>query len=349
MAVLYMVGDGLEEPLQAKRLLDLELFPKKPHFAKALDTPLVLHDCIYDRLDFQWLPENLWRVQQVCTLLCYAMLQQAAVFIGAAATAHIMQCAAFTTSIAHLEAQWEEATLRATRVMNALEFIAEAPVRRCDVRDMLEKRARAATGGQQYYQGSAETAAAQLAALVREAQQDAAVAAQVAAAAAAAASGSSSSDSGATVAALPENHGKLAWADALSRISASCKHTKIVTYMLHTIYITYYTADCMFRAAGFDPEHSGRKHVPLEQRVMDKSYEQRISDIQQGTSQRKARLDKNLAMQTRKAASMHSSSGSSSSSSSSSNATVVAVRKSSRVSQPAAATIVCLCTSIQEA
>jgi hypothetical protein len=34
MAVLYMVGDGLEEPLQAKRLLDLELFPKKPHFAK---------------------------------------------------------------------------------------------------------------------------------------------------------------------------------------------------------------------------------------------------------------------------------------------------------------------------
>jgi hypothetical protein len=50
---------------------------------------------------------------------------------------------------AHLEAQWEEATLRATRVMNALEFIAEAPVRRCDVRDMLEKRARSATGGQQ--------------------------------------------------------------------------------------------------------------------------------------------------------------------------------------------------------
>jgi hypothetical protein len=30
---------------------------------QALDTPLVLHDCIYDRLDFQWLPENLWRVQ----------------------------------------------------------------------------------------------------------------------------------------------------------------------------------------------------------------------------------------------------------------------------------------------
>jgi hypothetical protein len=50
---------------------------------------------------------------------------------------------------AHLEAQWEEATLRATRVMNALEYIAEAPVRRCDVRDMLEKRARSATGGQQ--------------------------------------------------------------------------------------------------------------------------------------------------------------------------------------------------------
>jgi hypothetical protein len=72
----------------------------------------------------------------------------------------------------------------------------------------------------QYYQGNAETAAAQLAALVREEQQDAAVAAQVAAAAAAAAAGGSSgsSDSGATVTALPENHGKLAWADALSRI-----------------------------------------------------------------------------------------------------------------------------------
>jgi hypothetical protein len=58
-------------------------------------------------------------------------------------------CALLCVVQAHLEAQWEEATLRATRVMNALEFIAEAPVRRCDVRDMLEKRARAATGGQQ--------------------------------------------------------------------------------------------------------------------------------------------------------------------------------------------------------
>jgi hypothetical protein len=61
----------------------------------------------------------------------------------------------------------------------------------------------------QYYQGSAETAAAQLAALVREEQQDAAVAA--------AARSSSDSNSGAT-AELPENHGKLAWADALSRL-----------------------------------------------------------------------------------------------------------------------------------
>ena len=64
----------------------------------------------------------------------------------------------------------------------------------------------------QYYQGSAETAAAQLAALVREEQQDAAVAAV-----AAAARSSSDSNSGAT-AELPENHSKLAWADALSRL-----------------------------------------------------------------------------------------------------------------------------------
>lgn len=71
-------------------------------------------------------------------------------------------------------------------------------------------------------------------------------------------------------------------------------HSQVAGYLHYAVQCT----NTHHRAAGFDPEHSGRKHVPLEQRVMDKSYEQRISDIQQGTSQRKARLDKNLAMQT---------------------------------------------------
>jgi hypothetical protein len=34
MAVLYMVGDGLEEPDAAGALLDMSQYPQKPHFMK---------------------------------------------------------------------------------------------------------------------------------------------------------------------------------------------------------------------------------------------------------------------------------------------------------------------------
>ena len=80
MAVLFMVGDGIEAPSIAAQLLDLNTYPSKPHFASAEDAPLVLHDCIYDRLDFQWQPENLWRVQVkaqqssgTCIKYCYTI------------------------------------------------------------------------------------------------------------------------------------------------------------------------------------------------------------------------------------------------------------------------------------
>ncbi|KAI0013186.1 pseudouridine synthase [Xylariaceae sp. FL0662B] len=46
-AVLFMVGQGLEEPSVIDRLLDVEAEPKRPNYVLADEAPLVLWDCIF--------------------------------------------------------------------------------------------------------------------------------------------------------------------------------------------------------------------------------------------------------------------------------------------------------------
>lgn len=50
VAVLLLVGQGLEPPSIVARLLDIEAEPGKPNYAMAPEEPLLLHACGYDSL-----------------------------------------------------------------------------------------------------------------------------------------------------------------------------------------------------------------------------------------------------------------------------------------------------------
>lgn len=45
MAVLFLVGKGLEEPSVVAKLLDLEATRRKPVYPMAAEEPLVLYTC----------------------------------------------------------------------------------------------------------------------------------------------------------------------------------------------------------------------------------------------------------------------------------------------------------------
>lgn len=47
IAVLFLVGQGLEKPTIVKELLDVRTNPTKPKYEMATDTPLVLWDCVF--------------------------------------------------------------------------------------------------------------------------------------------------------------------------------------------------------------------------------------------------------------------------------------------------------------
>ena len=49
VAILFLVGQGLESPNVVDRLLDIEATPQKPMYEMAEDAPLVLWDCIFPR------------------------------------------------------------------------------------------------------------------------------------------------------------------------------------------------------------------------------------------------------------------------------------------------------------
>lgn len=48
VAVLFLVGQGLEEPSIVDELLDVESYNAKPHYEMADDAPLVLWDCVFE-------------------------------------------------------------------------------------------------------------------------------------------------------------------------------------------------------------------------------------------------------------------------------------------------------------
>ena len=109
-SILFLVGQGLEEPSVVKELLNVEEHPGKPGYPLAAERPLVLHHCGYPNLQMGHSAQNLW------SLSC------------------------------QMEQRWEDLVLGAARVRNCLESLREATVTRLDVveftRNKLQDRIR---------------------------------------------------------------------------------------------------------------------------------------------------------------------------------------------------------------
>ena len=56
VSILFLIGQGREEPSIVKKMLDIEKYPRKPQYAIAPDHPLVLHDCRFDSINFDYSP-----------------------------------------------------------------------------------------------------------------------------------------------------------------------------------------------------------------------------------------------------------------------------------------------------
>ena len=54
VAILFLVGQGRENPNVVSELLDVERHPRKPQYTMAAEFPLVLFDCAYDNDDIEW-------------------------------------------------------------------------------------------------------------------------------------------------------------------------------------------------------------------------------------------------------------------------------------------------------
>ena len=54
VAVLFLIGQGRENPSIVSELLDVERHPRKPQYTMAAEFPLMLFDCSYDNDDIDW-------------------------------------------------------------------------------------------------------------------------------------------------------------------------------------------------------------------------------------------------------------------------------------------------------
>ena len=97
MALLFMIGEGEENPEAVTALLDINHMPAKPHYKMAPELPLVLHECGFDNMRIHLQPPVLW------------------------------------TLSGHYEALWEKHTIAASRAKNALESLKTWAVRKSDV------------------------------------------------------------------------------------------------------------------------------------------------------------------------------------------------------------------------
>jgi tRNA pseudouridine38/39 synthase len=79
MAILFLVGQRLEEPEIVRDLLDVDKYPTKPQYEMASDVPLVLSECLFDNLNWIY-PEEASRVHQKALRDCFAMWHESKLY-----------------------------------------------------------------------------------------------------------------------------------------------------------------------------------------------------------------------------------------------------------------------------
>ena len=52
-AVLFLVGNGLEQPSVIDHMLDIKRCPRKPQYGMAAPEPLILYDCTFEGLEWE--------------------------------------------------------------------------------------------------------------------------------------------------------------------------------------------------------------------------------------------------------------------------------------------------------
>ena len=51
--ILFLIGNGLEQPSVIDHMLDMERCPRKPQYGMAAAEPLVLYDCEFEGLEWE--------------------------------------------------------------------------------------------------------------------------------------------------------------------------------------------------------------------------------------------------------------------------------------------------------
>ncbi|XP_058145470.1 tRNA pseudouridine(38/39) synthase isoform X2 [Dasypus novemcinctus] len=85
MAILFLIGQGMEKPEIIDELLNIEKNPQKPQYSMAVEFPLVLYDCKFENIKWIYDQEvqefnvthlqRLWADHAVKTHMLYSMLQ----------------------------------------------------------------------------------------------------------------------------------------------------------------------------------------------------------------------------------------------------------------------------------
>lgn len=85
MAILFLIGHGMEKPDIIDELLNVEKNPQKPQYSMAVEFPLVLYDCKFENIKWIYDPEvqefnvthlqQLWANHAIKTHMLYSMLQ----------------------------------------------------------------------------------------------------------------------------------------------------------------------------------------------------------------------------------------------------------------------------------
>jgi tRNA pseudouridine38/39 synthase len=58
VAILFLIGHGLEKPEIIDHMLDIEKCPCKPQYGMASDLPLVLYDSVYEGVEWRRCERN---------------------------------------------------------------------------------------------------------------------------------------------------------------------------------------------------------------------------------------------------------------------------------------------------
>ncbi|OZJ05573.1 hypothetical protein BZG36_01685 [Bifiguratus adelaidae] len=125
MAILFLIGQGLESPAIIKDLVDIGKYNSKPEYNMASELPLVLYDCEFEPIPwrFSGLENSLWNEREGGLMLDGRVLQT----VGAGGTYALQPQDTSSTSDSaplrlyeHLQSQWQVHHIKSLLIANLI-------------------------------------------------------------------------------------------------------------------------------------------------------------------------------------------------------------------------------------